>query len=306
MPTKIEWTDESWNPVTGCTNISPGCDHCYAETITNRFKRHPWNQVTLHPDRLDQPSKWKQPRKIFLCSMGDLFHSDVPWTFLYRVFNVMRENPHHTFQILTKRPGRMMVFANTVWPLYRGLEPHVAWPSNVWAGTSVEQEWDGKRDIAARLGLLAQIPAAVRFVSYEPALGPVDFRPWLQCNRCGNWPWVQGFGPTCAGVPHRPSINWVIAGGESGPLARPVNPDWLRAVRDQCQRADVPLFFKQWGEWLPYQQIEAGDQMAIYKASSKIRERWEGELVCRLGKQAAGAMLDGREWRELPEVSCQR
>ena len=177
MPTGIEWTDETWNPVTGCTKVSPGCDHCYAERITDRFKRHPFTEVTRHVDRLYQPCKWKDSRRIFVCSMGDLFHRDVGWGFTIQIFAVMRDAPQHTFQVLTKRPGLMAHFANFIWPDHMGKSPEAAWPSNVWAGTSVESP-----KYAARLDVLARVPAKVRFVSYEPALGPVDVRRYYGYN----------------------------------------------------------------------------------------------------------------------------
>ena len=223
MPTTIEWTDHTWNPVTGCTNISPGCDNCYAETITNRFKRHPWNEVTLHPDRIKADPSWKPGHRIFLCSMGDLFHSAVPWEFIARVFDFMQALPEFTFQVLTKRPGRMLHFANVYLPnraiglggdpMYKG-----AWPSNVWAGTSVEQEYDGSRRITARLDLLTQVSAPVRFVSYEPALGLVHFEAYLRWSDLDAMPLsLRGRMATYA---LSNGINWVIAGGESGSKAR--------------------------------------------------------------------------------------
>ena len=182
MPTKIEWTDHSWNPVTGCTNISPGCNHCYAEKIVQRFKPHLWNHVTLHPDRIKIGPGWKPGQRIFLCSMGDLFHSAVPFEFIAEVFAFMQVHQELTFQVLTKRPGRMMYFANVYWPQWYATVPRrtrdgrvlppLRWPTNVWAGTSVENQ-----KYAARLDLLLQVPAPIRFVSYEPALEPVDFGP---------------------------------------------------------------------------------------------------------------------------------
>ena len=232
--TSIEWTDTTWNPVTGCTKVSPGCDFCYAETMTRRFPaRGPFETVQLHPDRLDQPLRWKNPRMIFVPSMGDLFHREVPWDFIVRVFDVMVCCSWHTFQVLTKRPGRMAYFAEHIWPKAGGRSERpdptaenfknrpIRWPGNVWAGTSVESQ-----KYAPRLDVLAKVPASVRFCSYEPALGPVDFRPWLD------------------------TLSWLIAGGESGPGARPADPEWFRQARDQCQVAGVRFFFKQAGSVL--------------------------------------------------------
>ena len=318
MPNKtaIEWTDYTSNPIApvgggwGCSKVSPGCTNCYAERMNKRMgnKRDfegKWKFMLKHKEldglrRLNGTVDPGATFQVFLGDMTDIFHSDVPFEMLRELFAVLDQCDRLTLQVLTKRPGRMAHFANVVLGGY--------WPSNVWAGTSVELEWDGNRHIAARLDLLTQVPARVRFVSYEPALGPVDFGPWL-------WPTTFGC-PSCIehedGVsPHpcmqhdgdddRSLIHWVIAGGESGPGARPPHPDWFRSVRDQCQAAGVPFFFKQWGEWIHYQQIQVGNQMEIYNASHRtIRERWKGGLVCRLGKKAAGALLDGREWREFP------
>ncbi len=278
--------------MTGCTKVSPGCDRCYAETFTNRFKRHAFEEVQLHTDRLGWPGALKKPSKIFVCSMGDLFHGQVPWEFVWAVFEAMKFNPQHTFQVLTKRPGRMAWFAD------HWLENH--WPANVWAGTSVESQ-----KYAPRLDVLARVPAKVRFVSYEPALEPVDFRPWLASDFCANCGDGQPYGQCCT-EPFwidTPLIHWVIAGGESGPRARPAHPDWIRKVRDDCQAAAVPFFFKQWGEWAPaleymnYSQAEShfeGNPTVLYSS---------GHTMGRVGKKAAGARLDGQEWREMPAPS---
>ena len=297
---KIEWTDATWNVVTGCTRVSPGCDNCYM------FAQWPWlhgmgskgyegpvDRVELHRDRLDWPlTRWKAPRKIFTASMGDLFHSDVPWDFLLDVFTVMARTPQHSYQVLTKRPGRMLYFARNVWPEYQNCHPTgpYPWPPNVWAGTSVES-----KKYLPRLDLLAQVPARVRFVSAEPLLEAIDLRPWL--------PGWLGAGTThenprgterydIDGSPVLP-LDWVITGGESGPDARPMHPDLVRSIRDQCWGAGVPFFFKQWGEWAPEWMHISGPPL----------HRWDADLpgVLRVGKKAAGAMLDGREWREFPD-----
>lgn len=209
----IEWTDATWNPVTGCTKVSPGCAHCYAETITLRFKRGgPFlpgkTTIRLHSDRLRLPLTWKAPRHIFVNSMSDLFHEEVPDWFIQQVFTVMEQANKHTFQILTKRHDRLQV-------LSRQLE----WPTNVWMGVSVENQYWADR----RIPSLMQVPATVRFLSVEPLLKPVDLRGYLK------------------------ALQWVIVGGESGPRARPIDPAWVRKIRDDCADADVPFFFKQWG-----------------------------------------------------------
>ncbi len=212
----IEWTDSTWNPVTGCTKISPGCAHCYAETITLRFKRGgPFlpgkTTIRLHPDRLNDPGKWRSPRMVFVNSMSDLFHEEIPFEFVHDVFLSMQEHSSHTYQILTKRPGRMLDYVR-----WTG---DATWPDHVWAGTSVENQYWADR----RIPVLTQVPAAVRFLSVEPLLKSVDLKRFLG------------------------DIQWVIVGGESGHKARPMKPEWARHVRDDCAEADVPFFFKQWG-----------------------------------------------------------
>ena len=207
----IEWTEATWNPVTGCTQVSPGCAHCYAKTFAERFRGvpgHPYEHgfdLQLRPDRLEQPLLWKRSRVIFVNSMSDLFHEDVPLTYIRRVFDVMERAQQHTFQVLTKRADRAAA-----------LSDELTWPTNVWMGVSVEnQRW------ATRVDALRLVPGAVRFLSCEPLLGS------LTLDLTG--------------------IDWVIAGGESGHGARPMRLEWARAVRDQCALAGVPFFFKQWG-----------------------------------------------------------
>jgi len=209
---KIEWTESTWNPVTGCTKISPGCDNCYAERMAHRLKamgqRNYRNGfgLTTHEDALDLPLKWRSPRVIFVNSMSDLFHKRVPGEFIRRTFGVMRSADHHIFQLLTKRSRRMAQMSE-----------HLDWPAHVWAGVSVEN-----RDFAFRLDDLRATAAKVRFVSFEPLLGPVA-------------------GADLSG------IDWVIVGGESGPGARPMEKHWVEDMRDQCLDEDIPFFFKQWG-----------------------------------------------------------
>lgn len=207
----IEWTDATWNPVTGCTKVSPGCKHCYAERFAERFRGvqdHPYEQgfdLKLWPDRIEQPLRWRRPRRIFVNSMSDLFHPDVPEAFISDVFHVMREAEWHQFQVLTKRPGRAAMLA-----------ANLPWPDHVWMGTSVETQ-----EYAGRIDALRRIPSKVRFLSCEPLLGPLKLD-------------LDG-------------IHWVIVGGESGPGARRMAKSWVRSIRKQCRAADVPFFFKQWG-----------------------------------------------------------
>jgi protein gp37 len=228
----IEWTDATWNPVTGCTKVSPGCKHCYAERLAarlqamgNRRYRNGF-AVTLHPDQITLPLQWRQPRLVFVNSMSDLFHEDIPDEFIRQVFDVMGRAHWHLFQVLTKRAERLAQLA-----------PSLPWPPNVWQGVSVETA-----EYVWRMRFLRRVPAAVRFVSVEPLLGLIPRLP------------LDG-------------IQWVIVGGESGPNHRPVNPTWVRRIRDRCVSAGVPFFFKQWGGPTP---------------------------------KAGGRRLDGRIWNQMP------
>jgi protein gp37 len=209
----IEWTDATWNPVSGCTKISPGCAYCYAEAITLRFKRGgPFlpgkSTIRVHPDRLRYPLSWKAPKRIFVNSMSDLFHEEVPLSFIQEVFSIMEQADRHIFQILTKRHERLAEVAS-----------QLPWPDNVWMGVSVENQYWAERRIPA----LKQVDAHVRFLSCEPLLRPLDLRD------------------------HLDGLQWVIVGGESGAKSRKMNPRWATDLRDQCLDADVPFFFKQWG-----------------------------------------------------------
>jgi protein gp37 len=205
--TTIEWTNRTWNPVTGCTKVSQGCKHCYAERLADRFwGDRPFTDVRVHPERLDQPMSIRRPSMIFVNSMSDLFHSDVEEIFIRQVFDVMVRCPRHTFQVLTKRSERLAT-----------LGQQLPWPPNIWMGVSVESE-----DEIQRIDHLRAAPAAVRFLSLEPLIGPL---PKLDLR----------------------GIHWVIVGGESGPQARPMDGKWVRSIRRQCRAAGVPFFFKQWG-----------------------------------------------------------
>lgn len=315
--TKIEWTDATWNPVTGCTHVSEGCDHCYAESIATRFAGTPAYpdgfEVTLRPDKLDQPLRWKRPRRIFVNSMSDLFHSEVPDEYIAEVFAVMALAPQHTFQVLTKRPGRMRsllasgLFQRQVEELASsraGRIVNAPWPlPNVWIGTSVEsQQW---ADV--RIPLLLDTPAVVRFLSCEPLLGLVDLTP---CNCRGDAttgcarhnPGSLTDTQLNARALHHPAVDWVIVGGESGPHARPMQPDWVRSIRDQCAAASVPFLFKQWGEWAPHASLR--DEHASVNPGPHVRASQLVGLdrMDLIGKKAAGLVLDGRTWDEYPEV----
>jgi protein gp37 len=212
----IEWTDSTWNPVTGCTKVSPGCKFCYAERLAMRLQamgnpryRNGFS-LTIHEDQIDLPLRWRQPRRIFVNSMSDLFHEDVPETYIQRVFDVMARASWHSFQVLTKRARRVVELA-----------PRLYWPPNVWQGVSVESA-----EYVWRIHELTKVPSAIRFLSVEPLLGPIPTLPL-----CG--------------------IDWVIVGGESGPNHRPIQREWVRQIRDQCIAASIPFFFKQWGGHTP-------------------------------------------------------
>jgi protein gp37 len=236
--TGIEWTDATWNPVTGCTKVSQGCKHCYAERDWNRLAHLPayqgraFTDVACHPKRLDQPLRWKRPRRIFVNSMSDLFHEDVPFEFIEEVHEVIRETERHTFQILTKRPDRMVEFWKWRKEVYFANSCTSAPPRNAWYGVSVEDQSTADY----RVPLLLQTPAAVRWISAEPLLGPVSLVVPFDGARVDA---AKGARP---GIP---GLDWVVVGGESGPKARPMHPDWARSLRDQCAAAGVPFFMKQ-------------------------------------------------------------
>jgi len=309
---KIEWCDTTWNPITGCTKISQGCKNCYAAELHNR--RHaaylrgaklpqqyaqPFETVQLHPDRLEMPLHWRKLRRIFVNSTSDLFHEDVPDEFIGAIFNRMEIFNQHIYMVLTKRPDRMSEFCREF-----GIESR----QNIWLGVSVENQAAADE----RIPLLLQTPAAVRFISCEPLLGPVK---------------LFGFGsPTWGKLPPSRWLHWVIVGGESGPGARPMHPDWARSLLDQCSGV-VPFFFKQWGEWHPsaaqYDDDDFMDKLdfgshciCLGNRGTKFREEWgdREEYWCgyqpdpaenpwfmeRVGKTRAGRLLDGREWNEYP------
>jgi len=251
----IEWTDATWNPVTGCTKITPGCAHCYAETFAERFrgvKGHPYEQgfdLKLWPDRLDLPKRWNKPRRIFVNSMSDLFHVDVPDDFIRSVFQTMVAADRHLFQVLTKRAERMEQWTNTNFT-------QQTWPSNVWLGVSVENA-----EHVWRIQHLQRTPASVRFLSIEPLLGPITLTPALLHN-----------------------IHWVIAGGESGPGARRMQRDWVRDIKRQCKANDVAFFFKQWGA-----HDENGKRVGKHKAGRLLDGQSWDEMPAQRPSQGGAA-----------------
>jgi protein gp37 len=340
--TKIEWTDATWNVVTGCDKVSPGCDNCYAETFAERWRGIPGHHfetgfdVTLRPERLTLPLRWRKPKRVFVNSVSDLFHKDIPDEYIAKVFAVMSLTPQHTYQVLTKRHGRMRSLLNssafriacetaqavlinddaTPMPRYEREARTSQWWSdfakplrNVWLGVSVEnQQW---ADI--RIPALLDTPAAVRFLSCEPLLGPVnlglgtdhskhqqdhiDGMPWPQCLDCSTESETVDWT-----VPDGPRIDWVIVGGESGRRARPMAPQWATSLRDQCAAGDVPFFFKQWGEYAPTGYLViGGTSKGTLLAGEPVDDLGHRVELARVGKKNAGRELDGRTWDEFPK-----
>jgi len=318
MSTRIEWVvnpdgtqGETWNPATGCTPVSRGCAHCFAKRMHERFSKEPFSKVTLHPERLGIPLHWRKPRTIFVCSMSDLFHPDVPDEFIDKVFAAMALTGWHRYIILTKRPERM-----AEWFAYNDCSRvrvnrieeaiidhfHIDapddfpdWPlPNLILGTSIEDQATADE----RISHLLRCNAACLMVSLEPTLGPVDlklrtFVPFPDTR----WP--------DSTLEYRSKIGWVVMGGESGPGARPCHPDWARKVRDQCAAAGVPFLFKQWGEWAPESALSAMDdnRRDVYRRGYHERHYFpDGQAVYRVGKKAAGRLLDGHEHMYLPEM----
>ena len=302
--TKIEWTDATWNPIVGCSVVSPGCTNCYAMRLAGtRMKTHPsragltrdskaspvWTgEVRFMEQWLIQPLRWAKPRMIFVCAHADLFHEAVPDEWIDRIFAVMAMAPQHTFQVLTKRPERMREYlhspvvidsiANAAHDIDGGIGAPILPLPNVWLGVSVEDQ----RRADERIGILGSTPAALRWVSAEPLLGRIDFD-----------------------IDQLQVIDWVVAGGESGPNARPMHPDWARSLRDQCAAVGVPFLFKQWGEYgpafgpdlqptgFPWSGV---DQTAVAKGIATV-----AQATRRMGKTAAGRLLDGMLHDAYPE-----
>lgn len=264
--TGIEWTDATWNPTTGCSKVSSGCDNCYAERLANRLHQDTYTQrlpvvdteahrqdpfaVRIWPKRLSVPEQWSSPRHVFVNSMSDLFHKAIPEEFVRQVFQVMLRVDRHVYQILTKRPARAARFLNEK---HSDLFSGERLPDHIWVGTSVENQ-----EVDYRIRHLTAVPASVRFLSCEPLIGSLDLEPFLIHTN------GRGAGPDAPG-----HIHWVIVGGESGPGHRDIDPDWVRTLRDQCLNAGVPFFFKQWGGWTP---------------------------------KANGRRLDNKKWNQMPDV----
>jgi protein gp37 len=360
---KIEWTDATWNPITGCSVVSPGCTNCYAMKLAGtRLQHHEsragltidtkagpvWNgQVRFNEEWLSQPARWRKPRMIFVCAHGDLFHESVPESWIDRVFRQMLRDPRHTFQVLTKRATRMRAYMACFKPdgdgwVTRDGKPAMGEkqtgplfveknfpPKHIWFGVSAEDQERAEE----RIPDLLATPAAVRFVSYEPALGPLDFTridtpisgpgsnapasppSFRRINALKGYSTNvdhKGYGRGLDGGPH---LHWIIAGGESGAGARPSHPDWFRSMRDQCARAGVPFFFKQWGEYRPEARHGLPGDGIVEMRGANANVYWPngtigaghandkggiGYHLERVGKKVAGALLDGREHREFP------
>ncbi|AZZ92787.1 DUF5131 family protein [Hahella sp. KA22] len=334
--TTIEWTGSTWNIITGCSFKSPGCTNCYAMKLAgSRLKNHPsraglttlaksgpvWNgQVRFNEQWADLPMRWTKPRMIFVCAHGDLFHESVPDEWILRVWEVMKEAKQHTFQVLTKRADRMHKLLNQLGPPL----------SNVWLGVSTENQETANNRIPKLLGT----PAAVRWISAEPLLGALDLTnmPWRLNGVSGEVVKTMNAltGETTALDPlfnrreQLPSINWVVVGGESGQNARPMHPIWAESLRDQCQRANVPFFFKQWGSWAPRSKcwnagtdfssldpqcrrwphvIRLGEHGRNTRHLSHCDDKAGREVYMQnVGKKLSGRTLDGRTWDEFPEV----
>lgn len=363
--TSIEWTDATWNPITGCSVVSPGCTNCYAMKLAgSRLKHHPsragltrdtkagpvWTGETrLNGEWLDQPLRWKRPRRIFVCAHGDLFAESVPDEWIDKIFAVMALAPQHTFQVLTKRAGRLRQYfsegrdrrvarrvidhvihdpsickrmvdtIDDTWPVIAEGDPEFPddllmrqWPlPNVWLGVSAEDQQRADE----RVPELLATPAALRFVSAEPLLGPIDFAFIEAATPEGR---AHGIKIDALKAPR--GLDWIIVGGESGKDARPMHADWARSIRDQCAAANVPFFFKQWGEWEEFYDRDRDDP--DWRSTPKVDHQmglgatrflnlaggcgFHGDrlvAVRNIGKKAAGRLLGGIEHNAMPEVA---
>jgi protein gp37 len=340
---KIEWTNETWNPIVGCSKLSPGCQNCYAEKMALRLVHMPhtdyyafvldnnkeddpekfkylpkWNgQTHLNEEGLYKPLSWKKPRMVFVISMGDLFHESTPFKEIDKVMAIIAISPKHTFQILTKRANRMHEYFSQgketliacwedaiyemgvvdkqsecpdVIACYVNNRAEKEWPfKNIWLGVTAENQEQADK----RIPILNEIPAAVKFVSIEPMLSAVDLNKSLEHTL------------KCHAGGLKNCLSWVICGGESGHKARPMHPNWVRSLRDQCKTANVPFFFKQWGEWMPGDDLEPAI-MAIEHPKFRIKamHAWNDkkEAMLKVGKKYSGHLLDGEEYHQFPQL----
>lgn len=297
MTTKIEWCDETINPIIGCSKISEGCMNCYAEKMACRLANialstgserlrpyisvtdcyvdgteyepgSSWNGKTaFRPSELEKPMKWKKPRRIFIGSMGDTFHESVDFQWVHKIWDMMKACPQHTFLILTKRPERMKEFVELIYAKER-----LGWAMGFWQHVYLGVTAENQTQADTRIPVLLSIPASVLFVSVEPMLGPVVLTKYIQ---------------------------WCIVGGESGPHARPMHPEWARTLRDQCNESHTPFFFKQWGEWLHGTQ-DNGSLAGFHGTWAWAGDGKTAKIVARVGKKKSGRLLDGQIWDEFP------
>lgn len=319
--TGITWTNATWNPVTGCSKVSAGCANCYAERDWARLANNPklpdyqgrkFTDVMCHENRLDQPIRWTRPRMIFVNSMSDLFHEDVPFDFIDKVFDVMGATPHHTYQILTKRAARMKEYVDHRFIELKSISPL----ENVWLGVTAENQEAANE----RIPVLLDTPAALRFVSIEPMVGPVNLDMMITENMGDRFRVIHSAlmgkktlwdTKNLIGEEDINKLDWVICGGESGPKARPVDPEWIKSLRDQCNFTNTPFFFKQWGEYIDESQIT---DRSVQMSGKTYHSLMSGKLITdsvlsekastlwRCGKKVAGNKLDGEVIEQFPGV----
>lgn len=294
--TKIQWTNETWNPIIGCNKVSEGCTNCYAEKMAFRLANMEWNDdgrelnycKVIDPDTkqwnrkthfveeaLTKPLKWIKPKMIFVVSMGDLFHESASFKWIDSVFSVMSDYDHHTYQILTKRPQRVLDYFSWKWEQ----TPFPWFPkNNIWFGVSCENQ----KTADERIPLLLKIPGHIRYLSCEPLLGDLNLDKYL----------IKNSNDVRIGKP----IDWIILGGESGHKARPMNPEWVYNIMDQCKFYDIPFFFKQWGEW---HESDLQDNNGKYRTHLFSN----GKLMYKIGKKKAGRLICGKEYNEFPNIN---
>lgn len=317
--TNIEWTHrgetkgESWNMIGGCTKVSEGCSNCYALRDSWRIQNNPkrpdryegvcekvngdvrWTgRINLDWDAVTKPLHWRKPRTVFVASMSDLFHKDVPFDFIGDVWQTMFNSPKHTFQVLTKRPQRARQWFDEYWIPAVDYDPEQYVLPNVWLGVTAENQKQADK----RIPILADIPARVRFVSAEPLLGPIDFSRYLD---------VIDYNPQVMYYeewPRKNLLSWCITGGESGHNARPMHPQWARDIRDQCLEHNVAYFHKQNGEWIKQRAVPGDDwtHVTFMDEEGNIHEPTNNLEFWRVGKKRAGRLLDGKEWSQFPKV----
>lgn len=312
--TKIEWAHRVWNPVRGCSRVSKGCESCYAERMAHRFsgKGKPYEGLTvltsdgprwtgkikLVKEAIEEPTKWKKPQRIFVNSMSDLFHKDVPFDFIYQIFETMMVCEEHSFLILTKRPERMAKVVKEVYEKMAIFYRKDLLPlKNVWLGVSCEDQ----KTANDRIPLLLDTPAVIRWISAEPLLGPIDLTNIIY-DRLVAIDALKGL--SGVPIPHQEigaKLDWVVTGGESGHGARPMHPDWARSLRNQCVKAGTKFFFKQHGDWIGVDQLDSILAPGVTVPSNTKEFTFDDGTICmKLGKKFNGRLLDNVEWNEFP------